>query len=174
MSRIRAVSDMRDDFEPMPERCNRLEQENADLRAKLEAAEREKEEIFGQGIVLIQKLEREKELAYEHFFRWFSLDRNIKNIVSDYAKTESGEVRELCEKIEKAQSERLECEGRLQAVVDALEAVVDVIDDQLGGGGYVPEFEVDINEKLEPWASIFDAQSKAQAALKAWREGRGE
>ena len=148
--------------------------ENEELKAKLASVERERDAIFGQWIVLIQKLEREKELAYGHFFRWFALDRNIKNIVSDYAETESGEVRELCEKIEKAQSERLECRGRVQGLVEALETVVDVIDDQLGGGGYVPEFDADINEKLEPWASIFDAQSKAQAALKAWRDGRDE
>lgn len=63
--------------------------------------------------------------------------------------------------------------AKVQGLVSALESMVDVIDDQLGGGGYVPEFGVDIDEKLEPWASIFDAQEKAQKALAEWRKWHG-
>ena len=49
---------------------------------------------------------------------------------------------------------------------ETLERVVDVIDDQIGEGGYIPEFDLVIDANYEPWESIFDMRNKADDLLK--------
>ena len=100
-----------------------LQRLNEDLQAQVAVLKSEKDELFGQGIKLIHELNKEKDLCYEHFFRWFALDRNISNVLSGFGDTENSEVRELCEKIKTAQGEKNEAAERVNALVGALETI---------------------------------------------------
>ena len=100
-----------------------LQQLNEDLQAQVAALKSEKEELFGQGIKLIHELNKEKDLCYEHFFRWFALDKNISNILAAFRDTENSEVSDLCEKIKTAQGEKNEAAERVNALVGALETI---------------------------------------------------
>ena len=100
-----------------------LQKLNENLQAQVAVLKSEKEELFGQGIKLIHELNKEKDLCYEHFFRWFALDRNISNVLSGFGDTENSEVRELCEKIKTAQGEKNEAAERVNALAEALETI---------------------------------------------------
>lgn len=166
--------------------------ENEELKAKLAAVERERNELRGklsgaekciqfqerhiddatamrESAETMQKMaerDRDAERAHNAVLR-LALYR-VRDEIANY-----GSQSDLAMLLESAKQSLSatpsDSAAKVQKLVDALEVMVDVIDDQLGGGGYVPEFDADINEKFEPWASIFDAQEKAQKALAEWR-----
>ena len=58
--------------------------------------------------------------------------------------------------------------AKVQGLVDALNMLVDTMDDQLSDGGYIAELGMRIDPKMEPWDSLFDARKKARQALAEW------
>lgn len=90
----------------------------SEMQAQVALLKSEKDELFGQGIKLIHELNKEKDLCYEHFFRWFALDKNISNILAAFRDTENSEVRELCEKIKTSQGEKNEASERVNKLVE--------------------------------------------------------
>ena len=166
-----------------------LAEEAADLRAKLAAAEHrsnmlsamvdkyQSEIIPGYRSTAEKAIrERDDERAHNAMLRQ-ALERCRKAFVnlidlsllpSEECEKEAHELAQMC--FSALHATPSDSAAKVQGLASALELMVDTIDDQLGGGGYVPEFGVNIDEKLEPWASIFDAQEKAQKALAEWRD----
>ena len=105
------------------DKLSKAEQERDELLAQVAVLESEKDELFGRGIKLIHELNKEKDLCYKHFFRWFALDRNISNVLAGFRDTENSEVRKLCEKIKTAQGERSEAAERVNALVGVLKRI---------------------------------------------------
>ena len=107
------------------DKLSKAEQERDELLAQVAVLKSEKDELFGKGIKLIHELNKEKDLCYKHFFRWFALDRNISNVLAGFRDTENSEVRELCEKIKTAQGERSEdVERVLNIIIELLQDAV--------------------------------------------------
>jgi len=62
-------------------------------------------------------------------------------------------------------------QARERVLREALVDLINTINDQFGiiiGNQvvYIPEFDLEIDPKLEPWDSVFDARGKAEQALK--------
>ncbi|MEA4835348.1 MAG: hypothetical protein VB133_09450 [Anaeromusa sp.] len=132
-----------------------LQKLNENLQAQVAVLKSEKDELFGQGIKLIQELNKERELCYEHFFRWFALDKNISNILAAFRDTENSKVRELCEKIKTAQREKNEAAESVNALVGALKRI-----EQSGTG------------TLDGVVVLTQEAKLARQALAEWRENQ--
>ena len=131
----------------------KYEKELFELQAQVAVMKSEKDEMFGQCIKLIQELNKEKDLCYEHFFRWFALDKNISNVLRGFIDTENSEVRELVEKIKMAQGEKDEDFERV------LNIIIELLQDAVS--------ETENGERLSEGFC-----SAAKAAISEWRRDK--
>ena len=68
-------------------------------------------------------------------------------------------------KLSKAEQERDELQAKVAVLRGALERLTETIDDQIPLGGYCEEIDLNIDVMFEPWASLFEAKERANAAL---------
>ena len=74
-------------------------------------------------------------------------------------------AKECMEIVRALANERDELQAQVAVLSGALERLTETIDDQIPLGGYCEEIGLNIDVMLEPWASLFDAKEKADAAL---------
>ena len=79
--------------------------------------------------------------------------------------TLQGLLKKSLEREEQIEKELSEARAQVAVLRGAMETLSDTIDDQIPLGGYCEEIGLDIDDKLEPWASLFDAKGKADEAL---------
>ena len=126
-----------------------LRNERDELQAQVAVLKSENDEMFGQCIKLIQELNKEKDLCYEHFFRWFALDKNISNVLRGFIDTENSEVRELVEKIKMAQGEKDEDFERVLNII--IELLQDAVSETENGERLSKGFCSAAKEALAEW-----------------------